>query len=514
MSRADSRIYAEKAGGPVLPAFSFAPVRHWVAFLCLFLAAVAVAQAEQSPQLHTPKPVPSDEEPLRLSLQDCIDIAIEKNLGLINRRDSVRTAESSLAIQKGAFRPTLYTTYLGSIYNSHIIQDYGNQVGISLTQTHEYGGTVSLSSSLDWTEHESEYRTDSLSTLYSDSFGSKSEFTSSFGVSASQQFLKGAFCRAATASLRQAEFDVALAELDLEDLLLDLSLLVKQSFYTVLKSQEYITVMESALAASEQDLRIARLRLTEGLSSRLDHSRAELVHINRKRDLNTAKKQLQSAIDRLVEQMGLDIGARVTPVPGVSKERIPIRTEEWIEKAFRARPDMRAMRVQLDKHKVSEESARNNVLPTLEAEGSFTVSETDDKFREPLDVTERVWQFSLKFDHGFFDISDDELLVQSKIASRQLARTLEDSKREIAVSIRELSRQLKRLSEDIEYLERAEQIASEQLELARLSYEEGLITNRDLITAENDHTAARIDHIRAIYDYLSTVASLDRALGK
>jgi len=497
-----------------LPAFSFAPVRHWVVCLCLFSAAVVAAQAEQSPQLHARDPVITQKEPLRLSLQDCIDIAIEKNLGLINRRDSVRTAESSLAIQEGAFRPTLYTNYIGSVYNSHLVQDYGNQVGVSLTQRHKYGGTVSLTSGIDWTEHESEYRTDSLSTLYSDSFGSKSEFTSSFGVSASQQFLKGAFWRTATASLRQAEFDVLLAKLDLDDLLLDLSLSVKRSFYTVLKSQEYITVMESALAASEQDLMIARLRLTEGLSSRLDHSRAELVYINRERDLNTAKKQLQSAIDRLVEQMGLEIGARVTPALGISKERIPIRTEEWIEMAFRERPDMRAMRVQLDKYKVSEESARNNMLPTLEAEGSFTMSETDDKFREPLDVTERVWQFGLKFEHGFFDISDDELLVQSKIASRQLARTLEDAKREIVVSIRELSRQLKRLSEDIEYLERAEQIASEQLELARLSYEEGLITNRDLITAENDHTAARIDHIRAIYDYLSTIASLDRALGK
>jgi len=502
------RIYTGKAGRDFLSAFSFAPVRHWLAFLCLFLAAVVAAPAEQSRELHASKPVPTAEEPLRLSLQHCIDIAIEKNLGLINRRDSVRTAESSLAIQEGAFRPTLYTTYLGSIYNSHPVQDYANQLGVSLTQTHKYGGTVSLSSSLDWTEHESEYRADSLNTIYSDSFGSKSEFTSSFGLSVSQQFLKGAFWRAATTSLRQAEFDVALAELDLEDLLLNLSLSVKQSFYTVLKSQEYITVMESALAASEQDLRIARLRLTEGLSSRLDHSRAELVHINRERDLNTAKKQLQSAIE------GLNIGSRVTPIPGVGRERIPIRTDEWIEKAFLERPDMRAMRVQLDRYKVSEESARNNMLPTLEAEGSFTMSETDDKFREPLDVTERVWEFSLKFDHGFFDISDDELLVQSKIAARQLARTLLDAKREIAVSIRELSRQLKRLSEDIEYLERAEQIAAEQLELARLSYEEGLITNRDLITAENDHTAARIDHIRAIYDYLSTVASLDRTLGK
>ena len=507
------RIRSGKAGWGFSPAFSFAPVRACLAFLCLLIATAVLAQAQQAPESQALEAGEGDEA-LRLSLQDCIDIALEKNLGLINRRDSVRTAESSLAIQEGSFRPTLYTTYLGSIYNSHLVQDYGNQAGILLTQTHKYGGTLSLTSGLGWIEHESDYRADSLSTLNLDSFGSKSEFTSSLGLSVSQQFLKGAFWRAATASLRQAEFDVTLARLDLDGLVLDLSLSVRQAFYAVLKSQEYITVMVKALAASEQDLKIASLRLTEGLTSRLDHSRAELVYINRERDLNTAKKQLQSASDNLVALMGLDIGQRVLPVPGVSKELIPIRTEEWIEKAFLDRPDTRSMRVQINKYKVSEESARNNTLPTLEAEGSFKMSETDDKFRESLDVTERVWEFSLRFEHGFFNISNDELLVQSKIASRQLARTLVDMKREIAVSIRELARQLSRLSEDVEYLERAEQIASEQLDLARLSYEEGLITNRDLITAENDHTAARIEHIRAIYDYLSAVASLDRALGK
>lgn len=481
-----------------------------------YLAETVAAQAQQAPASQALEALEAveDDEALHLSLQECIDIAIERNLGLINGRDSVRMAESSLAIQEGDFRPTLYTTYLGSIYNSHLIQDYGNQAGILLTQTHKYGGTLSLTSSLGWIEHESDYRADPLSTLNLDSFGSKSEFTSSLGLSVSQQFLKGAFWQAATASLRQAEFDVTLARLDLEVLVLDLSMSVKQAFYAVLKSQEYITVMESALAASEQDLRIASLRLTEGLSSRLDYSRAELVHINRERDLNTAKKQLQSASDNLVRLMGLEIGERVLPVPGVSKELIQVRTEEWIDKAFLDRPDVRATRVQINKYKVSEQSAKNNTLPTLEADGSFKMSETDDKFPETLDITERVWEFSLKFEHGFPNVSDNELLVQSKIASRQLARTLVNMKREIAVSIRELARQLSRLSEDVEYLERAERIASEQLDLARLSYEEGLITNRDLITAENDHTAARIEHISAIYDYLSAVASLDRALGK
>ncbi len=515
MNRKHLKISDGKAGRN-LPAFSFGLMRCCLAVLCILWGAnlTADAKSERETDIGLIHPAQSPGEALHLSLQDCLDIALRENLGMMNQKDSVLTVKSQLAIEKNRFQPNLDTTYISSIYNSHLVQDYENFASLSLAQRHKYGGSFSLTSSLDWTAHTSDYYTESTSILDPEAPSSKSQFKSSLALSVSQQLLKGAFWHAATAPLRQAKFDVAIAKMDLQDQILDLSLSVKQAFYTVLKSQKYVAEMVSALAASEEDLKIAQLRLTEGLSSRLDYSRAELAHVNRQRDLATARKGFQSATDGLVEIMGLKIGTEVQPVSNISAEPAPILIEQWVETALRKRPDVKAIRVQLDKYKVAEESAKNRTLPTLEAEGSFTMSEADDRLRQTLDVTDRVWQFSLRFEHGFFDVSDSERWVQSKIASRQITRTLEETKRQITVSIRELGRQLKRLSDDIDYLELAEKIASEQLELSRLSYKEGLINNRDLIIAENDYTAARIDHIRATYDYLSTVAKLDRALGK
>jgi len=515
LNRKILRISDGKAGR-YLPAFSFGLMRCCLAVLCVLLGANLTADAKSEKEVGNGQILPpqSPGEALHLSLQDCLDIALRENLGLMNQKDSVLTTRSQLAIEKNSFQPNLGTTYTGSIYNSHLVQDYENFASLSLAQRHKYGGGFSLTSSLDWTEHTADYYTEAASMLDLDTSSYRSQFRSSLALSVSQQLLKGAFWHAATAPLRQAKFDVAIARMDLQDQILDLSLSVKQAFYTVLKSQKYVAEMVSALAASEEDVKIAQLRLTEGLSSRLDYSRAELAHVNRQRDLATAKKGFQSAIDGLVEIMGLKIGTEVLPVSNVSAKRVPIQIEQCVETALHERPDLKAIRVQLDKYKVIEESARNNTLPTLEAEGSLTMSETDDRLRQTLDVTDRVWQFSLRFEHGFFDVSDSELWVQSKIASRQITRTIEETKRQITISIRELGRQLKMLSDDINYLELAEKIASEQLELSRLTYKEGLINNRDLIIAENDYTAARIDHIRATYDYLSTVARLNRAIGR
>ena len=516
MNRKHLRISGEKAGGDLLPAFSFGLVRCCLALLCVFLGANLGVCAKSEREVGN-RPVPLAQSPgeaLHLSLQDCVNIALRENLGLLNQKDSLLSVKSQLIIEKNKFEPNLNTAFASSVYNSHLVQDYENFASLSLAQRHKYGGSFSLTSSLDWIDHTSDYYTGSQSTSDLASPGFKSQFTSSLQFSVSQQLLKGAFWRAATAPLREAKFDVAIARMDLQDQILDLSLSVKQAFYALLKSQEYVVEMGSALAKSKEDVKIARLRLTEGLSSRLDYARAELALVNRQRDLATAKKGFQSAVDNLVEIMGLKIGTKVQPVSDIRRKRVPIHIEQWVETALYQRPDLKAIRAQLDKNKVAEESAKNNTLPTLEAQGSVTMSETDDRLRQTLDVTDRVWQFSLKFEHTFFDVSDSERWVQSRIASRQLARTLEDTKRQVEVSIRELARQLKRLSDDIDALKLAEKIASEQLELSRLSYKEGLINNRDLIAAENDYTVARIDHIRATYDYLSTVAKLDRTLGR
>lgn len=504
-----------KAGLVLLPAFSFSGPHAYVASLLLLSLLAVSAHGQATPEPASMEYVASSAT-LHLTLQDCIDIAVEKNLGLRSGRDSLELSESALAIQEGAFDPILYLGYLGSIYNSHLVQDYTNEVDLTLNMNHEYGGSFSLTSGLAYTEHRSDYLfSDSVSSVYSEDYWtSRSEFTTTVGAAVSQQFLKGGLKDAATASLRAAQFDVSISKLDLESLTLDLALSVKHRFFAVLKAQEQLKVLKSSLAAARHDLQIAKLRLTEGLASRLDHSRAELVLINRERDLNNASKQVKSAIDDLVALMGLEIGQEVWPVFTLREDRVPIETEDWIATAWRNRPDLRAVRVQQERYEVAEETARNNMLPSLEAEGKFTMSETDDKFREPLDVTERVWEFNLRFEHGFFDTSDDEALRQTRIASRQLARSMEDQKRQIALSIRETSRELKKLAEEIEYLRRAEAVAAEQLELSRLSYQEGLITNRDLITAENDYTAARILHINAMYDYQTTLAELEHALGR
>ena len=516
MSKANLVLRPAQAGIKLLPAFLFGArgvfALATVAFILLAASHSAVALGPTDATI-LPSALEASPATLRLSLQDCLKIAFEKNLGLSREKDSVLLAESSVTIERGKFRPILSTEYIGGIYNSHQIQDYTSQLDLALNVAHKAGGSVSLLGGVGWVDHTSDYARDQPGLFGGETAWYGPAYTSTLGIIIKQEFLKGAFTSTATAPLRQAEYDEALARLDLQALMLDLALSVKKAFFDLLKAKKRLEVIRSSFSAAALDVRIARQKLSEGLVSRLELLRAQLEWINRKRDLADARKQLRGAIDDLVLLLGLDVGLNIEPVGAPVHEPVAIQTEAWIDKALRVRPDIAALRIQISKAKLNEVTARNDRLPTLEAEAKFTMSETDNRFVETLDVTDRVWEFSLRFEHNLFDVAPGELLRQARIASRQLAKLLEDKKRDVAVAVRNVARELATLSEQLQSLKQAEAVAKEQLQIARLSYKEGLISNRDLIEAENDYTAARIDHINALFDYQSSLAKLQHTLG-
>ena len=52
------------------------------------------------------------------------------------------------------------------------------------------------------------------------------------------------------------------------------------------------------------------------------------------------------------------------------------------------------------------------------------------------------------------------------------------------------------------------------LELARLKYEAGVITNLDVLDAENDFSQAQLGHLQNRFRYVLSVYELDRATGR
>jgi outer membrane protein TolC len=56
--------------------------------------------------------------------------------------------------------------------------------------------------------------------------------------------------------------------------------------------------------------------------------------------------------------------------------------------------------------------------------------------------------------------------------------------------------------------------AQRSLELARLKYDAGVVTNLDVLDAENDFSQAKLGHLRNQYQYTQSIYALDKAIGR
>ena len=55
--------------------------------------------------------------------------------------------------------------------------------------------------------------------------------------------------------------------------------------------------------------------------------------------------------------------------------------------------------------------------------------------------------------------------------------------------------------------------AQESLRIAQLSFSEGLVTSLDVIAAEATLTQVKTNYSQALYDYVISMAELDKAIG-
>jgi outer membrane protein TolC len=57
-------------------------------------------------------------------------------------------------------------------------------------------------------------------------------------------------------------------------------------------------------------------------------------------------------------------------------------------------------------------------------------------------------------------------------------------------------------------------LAQRSLELARLKYDAGVVTNLDVLDAENDFSQAKLGYLRNQYQYTQSLYALDKAIGR
>jgi len=292
---------------------------------------------------------------------------------------------------------------------------------------------------------------------------------------------------------------------------------VVQAFYGVLLAQEMMDVSREAMGIAEEGYRLARLKHEAGTISRFELLQSRVAWENRNPDLIAAENALENAVAGLAVALGRDPGdvfqvegsLDSEPVPG-----LPASLDEARGMMLANSPDLRVAEQLELVGEAGVDMARSSFAPQLVFQTSLNYQAARSDMEFGLDDYERDLTASIALQvplfNGFSDIAGFNSARAERTASEVSARSLRQA---AELSLISAWNDLRAARESAEATCSTVEQAAEGAEIARVSYEGGMITRLDMDQAFLALTSARTNHAMALFDLRTTEAELMRAVG-
>lgn len=279
---------------------------------------------------------------------------------------------------------------------------------------------------------------------------------------------------------------------------------VVRAFCTIVQAADTIRARQSALAAIEASLSVARARYGEGALLREDLLNLEVQQARAKEQLIQARHGHSLAQRAFLHLLGLTGESVHLDCDTSPEQTIPV------ERDVGRRPELAAMAAMVKAREAMVRQARAGDLPTADAFGSLQV----DQGSELDQGSGSSWMAGVRLNYTLFDGRRTASAVQRAEAELAEARA-EQRRLELSCNL-EKEQAVLALSQEEERLKVTGTMvasAEESARLARLRFKEGVVLSSELIETENRLTDARLSHALATAARKIAIADLRRAVG-
>lgn len=300
----------------------------------------------------------------------------------------------------------------------------------------------------------------------------------------------------------------------------DLRLQAAQNYFNLQLADEGVRIGQESVRASLVSLKDARARFQAGVSTKLEVLQAE-TQLARDQQLLTNSLAEQSVARRALASL-LDLPQDVTPT---AKE--PARVvgtwmpslQESIVAAYAFREELDQVILQISVANSNANAAIGAIQPFLRIVNNFRVGSSygfQNQTGQPLNG--QNWSvdnaIGLNLSWNLFDGGRAAAQYrQQKQAAEEQRFTFADRRDQIRLEVETSFYLLLQNNRDITTTSRSVISSREALRLARLRFQAGVTTQREVVDSQRDLTQAEVSYARAVTDYNRRLAELRRRTG-
>lgn len=459
--------------------------------------------------------VPDDAtEPLRLSVENAVFLALQNNRDLAVQQLEPLIAGTFEAVERARFDPAVFAE-LGlrrdtvvrqspEIQQNFDVRTEGESAEVGLRQELPTGTTLELSVASD--------RADSSRTL--------EQYEGRAGVSLTQALLQGASIQSNLASLRQAELDTLASVYQLRGFAETLVEDVELTYWDYVLASRQLEIFEEALAVAEQQLDETRRRIEVGDRPETDEASARAeVALRRQGMIEARNDRERSRISllQLINPPGAGWASPVETDDGPETEALePDPVVDHVTLSQRLRPDLNEARLQVERGELEVVRTRNGLLPRLDL--FVTLGKTGyaqsfgDSWRN-IDRSGYDLAAGLSFELPLGNRAGQAEFDRARFSRQQAMEAVGNLVQLAALDVQLAWLEVERSREQISATAATRELQEEVLRAEQARFSVGAGTALAVSQAQRDLLESQLDEVEAAIRYRQAITTLHRQSG-
>ena len=479
------------------------------------------------------------QEPLVLTLDDCIGMALQNNLDIAVEGYNPKIVEQDIVREEAAFDPFFDTTASYWDYrvptNRKVFLTTGTTAtGTTIVETAFPDKHQALDVNFGWrqnlvtgTSYEAKFNNDRWESLLDQAinnvyYQSNPSYTSQLSLTLSQALLRNFGIDVNKTRIYIAQNNTTISLQEFRSRVFGVLWQVQTAYWDLAAAIKNLEINQRSLKLAQDLLEINKAKVKAGTLAPLDIVSAEAEVASRVTGVITAENLIKNVEDLLRRVMNLPGDAQmwqrpIKPADRPTFEAQPLSVEESMARALGLRPDYAQAKLTLQNKDVFKRYAKNQLLPSLSLQGSAGLNGIGEHYHDDFhSLGSGDW-----YNYGVGLVM--EVPVGNRLARAQYTQASLDQEKsktdlvnleqkiliEIRVIVRNIETNLKR----IDSTRQARILQQKKLEVEQKKLSVGMSTNFEVLRVQRDLIQAETDELQALLDYKRTLIDLERAEG-
>lgn len=450
-----------------------------------------------------------------LTIETCMDIAIERSYAARNARAQVRASEASAEAARRALYSTVDLSFDLPSYSSILSPQFNTttrRTEYFPLENLQWTGSVEISQPVIWTNSMVSitgtlYRRDQTDRSPSGAF--YRDFYTNLNIMLRQPLFVPNTQRMA---LRRAELNHEEALAEYRNQMLGMTFTVTEGFYRTYSAQEQLRIQQERVRQQEEAHATAMRKYTSGLIAEVEALQFEVDLAAARNDLLAAENEFISRVNAFKLAIGLPLRDSVQlALTDTTFHEAVVDVATAVAAARRTRTDLQRARNNVERSELSlrETEARRMIRGDVTL--SYGLSNTNVAFNSLYSDMRDARGAYLTITVPVFDWGRHAREVEAAEASRESSiMTAEQLDLSIEQEITDLARRIASSARRVDVLFKSRIIAEKAYDITGRRFEVGTVGSLDVAQAQQRLLQARLGALEALIDYNIALADLTR----